>query len=440
MNNNNFIPLTNNDIIIYNNVQSKVYKYFINFHKNSGIKFDECIKNTSLNQNEIYKLSQDYCKDFKYNICLCNRISYKNNLIDYNYNKIYKCINNKRILYNINNFNFTNPINFINNNEKIFPIDIFTFYRQEYIPFIINEEFIKSKKKKSNITLFNNIRLSSVFIRFKENYYNHKNKKIKKQSNIKLADDFRLYSVFIRFKENYYNHKDKKIKKQSNIKLADDFRLSSVFIRFKENYYNHKNKTIKKQSNIKLADDFRLSSVFIRFKEFRFKDDKIILKYFFKSFYSFYIYNKLHSLYNDNTYYNELINLFDTKSFLLNDMNDNNSNCINLNSNDMNDIYFNLNSNIYNNNDIKQINDDIYFNLNSNIYNNNNNNDIKQINDDMNDIYFNSNSNIYDMNNIYFNSNSNFYNNNDIKQINDDINYNIKKINNNYYSILLSLI
>ena len=59
MNNNNFIPLTNNDIIIYNNVQSKVYKYFINFHKNSGIKFDECIKNTSLNQNEIYKLSQD---------------------------------------------------------------------------------------------------------------------------------------------------------------------------------------------------------------------------------------------------------------------------------------------------------------------------------------------------------------------------------------------
>ena len=34
-----------------------------------------------------------------------------------------------------------------------------------------------------------------------------KNKKIKKQSNIKLADDFRLYSVFIRFKENYYNHK-----------------------------------------------------------------------------------------------------------------------------------------------------------------------------------------------------------------------------------------
>ena len=117
MNNNNFIPLTNNDIIIYNNVQSKVYKYFINFHKSSDIKFDECIKNTSLNQNEIYKLSHD----FKYNICLCNRNSYKNNLIDYNYNKIYKCINN---------FNFTNPINFINNNEKIFPIDIFTFYRQ----------------------------------------------------------------------------------------------------------------------------------------------------------------------------------------------------------------------------------------------------------------------------------------------------------------------
>ena len=249
--NNNFIAFTNDDIIIY--------KYFLNFHKKSGIKFDEYIKNTSLNQNEIYKLSHDYCKDFKYNICLCNRIYYKNNLIDYNYNK--------RILYNINNFNnfnFTNPINFINNNEKIFRIDIFTFYRQEYIPFIINEEFIKSKKKKSNLNQFNNIRLSSLFIRFKENK-----------------------------------------------KLAYHFRLSSLFIRFKENIY---------------------------------KDDKIILKYYFKLFYSFYIYNKLHNLYNDNTYYNELINIFDTKSFLLNNdnndkLNDNNDNNNNDN-NDNNDNYY----------------------------------------------------------------------------------------------------
>jgi hypothetical protein len=39
-------------------------------------------------------------------------------------------------------------VKFNYNNEKIFPIDIFTFYRQEYIPFIINEEFIKYKNKK----------------------------------------------------------------------------------------------------------------------------------------------------------------------------------------------------------------------------------------------------------------------------------------------------
>jgi hypothetical protein len=164
--NNNFIALTNNDVIIYNDVQTKVYKNFIMFHKNYGTKYDKLIKNNSLNQNEVYKLSQDYCKDFKYNICLCDRSSYKKSLTTENYNEIYKCINNKRILYNINNFNFINPINLINNNEKIYPIDIFTFYRQEYIQYIINEEFIKYKNKKLKIKIANNFRLSSLFMKF----------------------------------------------------------------------------------------------------------------------------------------------------------------------------------------------------------------------------------------------------------------------------------
>jgi hypothetical protein len=246
--NNNFISLSNDDIIIYNKIQSKVYKYFITFHKCSGIKFDELIKNSSLNQNELYKISQNYCKDFKYNICLCNRYFYKNCLANDNYTEIYKCNNNKKILYNINNFSFVNPVKFNYNDEKIFSIDIFTFYRQEYIPFIINEEFIKYKNKKSNIKYFVNKRLSSLFHIFK----------------------------------------------------------------------NYKNKKINKKLNIKLANGFRLSSLFYIFKEYRFKDNKITLKYFFKLFYSYYMYNKLHSLYDDNSYYNELINVFDTKSLILN--------------------------------------------------------------------------------------------------------------------------
>ena len=157
----------------------------------------------------------------------------KNCLANDNYTEIYKCNNNKKILYNINNFSFVNPVKFNYNDEKIFPIDIFAFYRQEYIPFIINEEFIK---------YFVNAKLSSIFHKFKD----YKNKKI----------------------------------------------------------------------NIKLANIFRLSSLFYIFKEYRFKDNKIILKYFFKLFYSYY--NKLHSLYDDNSYYNELINVFDTKSLILN--------------------------------------------------------------------------------------------------------------------------
>ena len=36
-----------------------------------------------------------------------------------------------------------------------------------------------------------------------------------------------------------------------------------------------------KKNNIKLANIFRLSSLFHKFKNYRFKDNKIILKYFF---------------------------------------------------------------------------------------------------------------------------------------------------------------
>jgi hypothetical protein len=354
--NNNFITLTNDDIIIYNNIQSKIYKYFINFHKCSGIKFDELIKNTSLNQNEIYKISQDYCKDFKYNICLCNRYSYKNCLINDNYNEIYKCNNKKRILYNINNFNFTNPINLIKNNEKIFPIDIFFYYRQEYIPFIINEEFIKYKNKQSNIKLANDFRLTSLFYKFK----NYKNKKINKQSNIKLANDFRLTSLFYKFVNCYNYYKNRKINKQTNIKLANDFRLTSLFYKFINHYNNHKNRKINKQSNIKLANDFRLTSLFKRFKEFIFKDDIITLKYFFKLFYSYYIYNKFHNLYN-----NELINVFDTKSFLLNDIENKNNDKIELTEINNDDNFFDI---IGNNNDKIELTE-----INNKLNNNKNN-------------------------------------------------------------------
>jgi hypothetical protein len=37
---NNFIALDNNDIITYNKIQSKIYKYFINHHKQYDFKFD----------------------------------------------------------------------------------------------------------------------------------------------------------------------------------------------------------------------------------------------------------------------------------------------------------------------------------------------------------------------------------------------------------------
>jgi len=104
---NNFITLDNIDIINYNKIQSKIYKYFINHHKQYDFKFNDTA----------YEASVNYCKKFKYNVCLCYR--QKNN-IDENYLELYKCSNNKRILYNTNNFNFIKPVivNIDNVNDK----------------------------------------------------------------------------------------------------------------------------------------------------------------------------------------------------------------------------------------------------------------------------------------------------------------------------------
>lgn len=160
MNMNNFIGLTPNDIIIYNHIQSKIYKYFILHHK----KYNFIIDDNNNNDDDI-----TYCKNFKFNVCLCYRN--KNNIN--NYSKIYNCPNNKRILYNTNNFNFLNPISVSINNEKIYPIDIFTYYRQEYLPFIINEKFIKYKNNQSKLIKFNKKKLLKTFNIFKYYQNNH---------------------------------------------------------------------------------------------------------------------------------------------------------------------------------------------------------------------------------------------------------------------------
>jgi hypothetical protein len=141
MTTNNFIALSQNDIIIYNHIQSKIYSNFISHHK----KYN--------NNNE------NYCKNYKYNVCLCCRN--KDNLN--NYPNIYNCPNNKRILYNLNNFNFLNPISININNNKLYPIDIFIYYRQEYLPFIINEEFNIYKNNHLKLNIINKRKLQKSF-------------------------------------------------------------------------------------------------------------------------------------------------------------------------------------------------------------------------------------------------------------------------------------
>jgi len=147
---NNFIALDNNDIITYNKIQSKIYKYFINHHKQYDFKFDK----------NAYEASVNYCKIFKYNVCLCYRE--KHNL-DENYLELYKCSNKKRILYNTNNFNFIKPIVVNINNNKSYPIDIFNFYRQEYLPFIIQEKFNNFKINQIKLNTFAKKRLANYF-------------------------------------------------------------------------------------------------------------------------------------------------------------------------------------------------------------------------------------------------------------------------------------
>jgi hypothetical protein len=159
---NNFIALTPNDIIIYNHIQSKIYKYFISHHKTYNFIIDDA----NVNANDDIK----YCKNFKFNVCLCYRN--KNNIK--NYSKMYNCPNNKRILYNINNFNFLNPISISINDKKIYPIDIFTYYRQEYLPFIINEEFNKYKNnqmKLKNIQKNNLMKTFNIIKNHQNNYH-----------------------------------------------------------------------------------------------------------------------------------------------------------------------------------------------------------------------------------------------------------------------------
>ena len=188
MNMNNFIALTPNDIIIYNHIQSKIYKYFISHHKtynftiddnaNANVNVNDNVNanananvndNANVNVNVNVNDDKKYCKNFKFNVCLCYRN--KNNIK--NYSKIYNCPNNKRILYNINNFNFLNPISISINDKKIYPIDIFTYYRQEYLPFIINEEFNKYKNNQMKLKNIHKNKLMKTFNIIKNHQNNY---------------------------------------------------------------------------------------------------------------------------------------------------------------------------------------------------------------------------------------------------------------------------
>ena len=175
----NYISLSNEDIIIYNNIQTKVYKNFIKHYKTHGNTLD--IQNNEYDDLKLYNISQNYCKSFKYNICLCYRnFKYIENIKE-NYNKYYKCINNKNILYNPNNFNFLNPLSFQQSltNNKIFPLDITTYYRQEYIPYIVHNEFLKYKKNTKIIKIIIKNRLSKYFKIFIKNI-----KELNEENNI----------------------------------------------------------------------------------------------------------------------------------------------------------------------------------------------------------------------------------------------------------------
>ena len=84
--------------------------------------------------------------------------------------------------------------------KRYFQLIYLLFIDKEYIPFIINEEFIKSKKRNQ---------ILPFLIILDYHLYLSDLKKITKQSNKKLAADFRLYSIFIQFKK--FRFKDDKI-------------------------------------------------------------------------------------------------------------------------------------------------------------------------------------------------------------------------------------
>ena len=235
MTTNNFIALSTDDIIIYNHIQSKIYKYFISFHKeyNSTIEIN------------------NYCKAFKFNVCLCNR-----DKKDININpNIYKCPNNKRILYNLNNFNFLNPITINNDNNKLYPIDIFTYYRQEYLPFIINEEFNNYKN--------NNLKLKNIYKRNLNKYFNY----------------LKTYNNNFHFLK--YNFKVFKETSKKSLNNYNDYTLKTYF-NYLKTYNNN-----------------------IHFLKYNFKVFKETSK---KS-----LNKKIHISYNDNSYYNDLIDVFNEK-------------------------------------------------------------------------------------------------------------------------------
>jgi hypothetical protein len=231
MNMNNFIALTPNDIIIYNHIQSKIYKYFISYNKEYNFIIDD-----NLNENNNDK---KYCKFFKFNICLCYRN--KNNLN--NYETVYKCPNNKRILYNLNNFNFLNPVSININNNKLFPIDIFTYYRQEYLPFIINEEFNKYKNNQIKIKIINKKKLSKLFNCLKYNLFKENTKK--PLNNYLLIKSFNLLKYynnnfhFLKYNFNVFKENTKKsLNKKIHISYNDNSYYNDLVDVFNNNPLN----------------------------------------------------------------------------------------------------------------------------------------------------------------------------------------------------------
>lgn len=246
---NNFVALDNKEIVIYNEIQSKVFKYFINHHKNYDFKFDD----------QAYQSSIKYCKNFKYDVCLCYR--QKTNIND-DYLNIYHCPNNKRIFYNTYDFNFIKPVIITADNNKTYPVDVFNFYRQEYLPFIIHEQFMKFKEYENKIKIIHKKRLLS--------YFNH-------LKSLKSNKTFLKYT-FQQFKTTINKNK------QLNIDFINKKRLLS--------HFNHL-KSLKSNKIKKI---------------------------------------EIHDHYNTNSYYNDLIGIFDNDSD-----NDNNENNKNNNDNDNND-------------------------------------------------------------------------------------------------------